>query len=347
MRRARGIVAGLAMLAALTGWPAAAQDRTPIRVHSATDTAAIADVIRAFEAANPTLEVDYIEFNTRELYEAFLADPTGVDVVISSAMDLQTDLVNRGLAARIDPPGATRLPNWARWRGELFGFTYEPVAMAFNRAAFDGRAVPRNRSELAGMIRDDDAFFDGRIGTYDIALSGVGYMFATQDAVRGYQFSRVIESFGRANARTYCCTSDMVDAVASGELVFAYNVIGSYAHAAAQADPRIGIVLFEDYALVMTRTAFVPRAAPNRDAAARFVGFLLSAGGQAAITRNSALMPILPDLWEGEVASFLVSSRALLPVRLGPGLLGYLDDLKKRQFLSDWTATIAGPRAPP
>ncbi len=329
------------------GAPSAGLQGTVINVSSATDTAAIAAVIAAFEAANPSVTVNYREYNTLELYLAMLDDPTGVDVVISSAMDLQTDLVNRGMAHRFEPAAADALPDWARWRDELYGFTFEPVAMVYNRAAFADRDLPRNRSELASMIRDDPGFFEGRIGTYDIGLSGVGYMFATQDVQRGYQFSRVVESFGRADAKTYCCTVDMVEATARGDLVFAYNVIGSYAHEIAENDPRIGITLFQDYALVMTRTAFVPKVAPERQAATAFVGFLLSPEGQAAITANSALMPIVEAARGPSVRDFLVSSPSFLPVRLGPGLLTYLDTLKRAQFLQDWNSAIDGPRATP
>lgn len=316
--------------------------QTILRVYSATDTSAVQELIRRFEAETPGVRVEYNEFNTSELYAEVRTGKSPADVVISSAMDLQAKLVNSGLAYPFRPANADRLPDWAQWRGELYGFTFEPVAMVYNRAAFSDRALPRTRSELAGMIRDDPGFFDSRVGTYDIHLSGVGYLFATQDARRGYQFSRLTESFGRARARMFCCTGEVLKRVASGELVYGYNVIGSYALSRANSDPRLGVYLLDDYTNVMTRTAFIPKSARNKAAAAAFIDFLLSPEGQATIASSSSLLPLhftAPE--KGPMATEMdTEGRSALPIRLGVGLLTYLDSLKKEVFLGDWKAAM-------
>ena len=321
-----------------------------LSIWSATDTVAMTALIEAFEDANPTIDIHYTEFNTSELHAAALAakPDQAPDIVISSAMDLQVELVNRGLALPITVSNET--PEWARWRNELFGFTSEPVALVFNRAAFADRPLPETRSDLAGMIRDDPAFFNGRVGTYDIALSGVGYMFATQDAQRGYQASRLVESLGRARARTYCCTGDMVADVANGTTVLAYNVIGSYALQSVEADERIGILLLSDYALVMTRSAFVVASTAHPLAAEGFVDFLLSPAGQDVIAQQSSLFPLV-SAGAPQQAFFgerFKGATSLIPIRLRPGLLSVLDQKKKERFLRDWYASIdVGDRSAP
>ncbi len=325
---------------------ASAPQRTVIDVWSATDKAAMEAIVAGFEAANPGIVVRYTEFNTAELQEAVLAAPQKPDVVISSSMDLQVQLVNRGFASPVEDVPPT--PEWARWREELFGFTQEPVALVYNREAFLQRRLPATRSELASMIRDEPAFFDGRVGTYDVALSGVGYMFATQDAQRGFQASRLVESLGRAKAKTYCCTNDMVSDVASGRLVLAYNVIGSYALEQVQRDPRLGILLLSDYALVFTRSALVTKGSDAKAAAGAFVRFLLSDAGQALIDSSSSLFPLVTPVRDG--LSFFESrfegSTSLLPIRLRPSLLTWLDERKKAKFLTDWQASIEGRSKP-
>lgn len=361
-RPARGAARSLALLAAvvlaagLAGSAARAEEPVTLRVFSATDTVAVTELLARFEASHPQIRVDYVEFNTSELHRAIAGGAEGVDLVISSAMDLQAELVNSGRAFGVRPQVASVLPDWAQWRGELFGFTFEPIVMVYNRAAFADRALPRTRSELAGMIRDDPEFFRGRVGTYDIHLSGVGYLFATQDAQRGYQFSRLMESFGRADARVFCCTQDVLDRVASGELVYGYNMIGSYALGRVREDPRLGLYLLDDYTLVMTRTAFIPKTAPNKAAAVTFLEFLLSREGQEAIAaspqmvplmppdRSSALTAVDPPLADGGADGGLQQQgRSLLPIRLGIGLLAYLDALKKEAFLADWRAAVQPP----
>ncbi|AVX06059.1 hypothetical protein MXMO3_03556 (plasmid) [Maritalea myrionectae] len=319
---------------------ARANDDHVLNIYSATDTAAFERVIDVFEQLNPSIAVRYHEYNTRELYERLLVNQDGADVVISSAMDLQVDLVNRGLAVRFIPNEGKDLPAWSQWLGSLYGFTFEPVAMVYNRKAFNTLELPETRSKLATIIRDHPFQFRHRIGTYDIEKSGVGYLFATQDVQRGYLFSRLVETFGRAKSRLYCCTSEMIEKIGEGELLIGYNILGSYAHGAAVKDDRIGIKLFSDYSLVMTRTAFVLENAKNKVAAKRFVAFLLSNEGQKVIANNSTLIPLREEARTVQIQALLSSSRALLPIRLGPNLLTYLDDIKRRRFINEWRATL-------
>jgi len=343
MIRVLALALALALAAGL-GTGAKAQQ---LNVHSATDASAIAGLIAGFEAANPGVRVIYTEYHTADLHAAVLGSGgVGMDVVISSAMDLQVDLVNRGLARAFRPRDAETLPEWASWRDELWGFTFEPVVMAYNRAAFEGRSLPRTRSELASQVRDDPAFYNRRVGTYDVAFSGVGYLFATQDARRGYQLPRLVETLGRAEALTYCCSSLILEAVGEGRLVYGYNVIGSYALDVASRDPRIGLYLLDDYTLAFSRTAFVPRRADHPELGQLFITYLLSKEGQAEIARTGGLVPIaaLEEASAPERVVELVRGKPLFPIRLGPGLLTYLDRMKQVRFLTDWSASFGRPQ---
>lgn len=330
------VVAGMVGLL----WAGMADAQT-ITIYSATDTAAMAPVIERFEALNPGITVTYQEFQTVGLHKAMLEGAVA-DVVISPAMDLQVDLVNRGLAQPLDMAEAAGLPDWASWRSELFGFTFEPAVIVYNRAVFDPDDLPVEHGELANFIRDNESALRQRIGTYDLRGSGIGYLYATQDVVQGLQAQRVTEALGRADQRTYCCTSDMVAATAAGEIVIAINVIGSYALALAAEDDRFGVHFLADYNLVMARSAFVPAKADQPELAQRFVAFLLSEEGQRVIATKSQLLPIRPlvtistpplERLREQVGNFL-------PIRFGPGLLTYLDPLKKERFLTGWEASV-------
>lgn len=325
------------------GSDAVAQGRT-LNVFSATDAAAMEPLVAGFEATYPDIQVDYREFQTVDLHEALLnaATEPRADVVISPAMDLQVDLVNRGLARRLDLVEAAAIPPWALWRSELFGFTFEPAAIIYNKAAFESHELPSNHRDLASLIRDQESRLLGRIGAYDLRESGIGYLYATQDLVQGAEAQRIAEVLGRAGVRLYCCTSEMAEATARGDLLLAVNVIGSYALDAAQRDPRLGVLFLDDYNLVMTRTAFVPQDAPNADLGALFVAFLLSDDGQRLIA-ESPLIPIRPAAGpENEpMARLRARTATFLPIRLGPGLLTYLDALKRERFLASWEAALA------
>lgn len=337
-------VAGCALLLTLS--PVAAQDRTTISIASATDTDVMIALIDRFEALNPDIAIAYREYQTVDLHQAILSAGTDnmPDVVISSAMDLQVDLVNRGLARRLTIPDATRLPDWAVWRSELFGFTFEPAVIVYNVDLIAPGTLPQEHRELINYIRSNEAGLNGRIGIYDLRRSGIGFLFATQDVVQGLQASRMTEVLSRANVRKFCCTSEMIAATASGDLALSMNAIGSYALASAADDPRIGVHFMSDYNLVMARTGFVPQHAPHPDKAERFLAFLLS-DGQSILAAQSDLIPILPASLTLSLGQFDLEAVAgsFLPIKLGPGLLTYLDERKKADFLDSWEATVTAP----
>ncbi len=313
-------------------------------IHSATDTPAMQPLIEAFEARMPGVDVEYVEFLTLDLYHAMLApqDAPGPDLVISSAMDLQVDLVNRGLARRIQLSSQVSPPSWAVWRSELYGFTFEPAVVIYDTEAVAKEELPASHRDLATFVRENEERFRGRIGTYDIAKSGVGYLYATQDSLQGPQVLRLFEVLGRADLKTFCCTSDMVDATARGDLAFVFNAIGSYAAAQVETEPHLGLHFFDDYNLVMTRTAFIPKAAGQPETAARFIEFLLSRDGQNIIAEQTPLLPLIQEQIPPSLIGREIRARigTFLPIRLTPGLLTYLDELKRNDFLSAWETSL-------
>ncbi|RRJ84203.1 ABC transporter substrate-binding protein [Aestuariirhabdus litorea] len=307
-------------------------------IFSATDIEAIAPVIAAFEARHPGIKVEYHDYQTNQLDRDLRSGKLKGDVVISSAMDLQTRLVNDGYAQALDIPEAQVMPSWSHWRQEIFGFSFEPVVVAYNRRAFAGRRLPTTHEALANDLRVNQAQYQGRVGTYDIRLSGAGYLFATQDAVVSSISARLQEGLGRASAKLYCCTNDMLDEVADGEIDLAYNLLGSYALARSRADHRLGVLLPEDYTLVITRTAWVPLSAPNPELATEFIRFLLSLAGQQQIADNSELIPLHPDI-QGRLAVRNLKGQQELrfqPIGVGAALLVYQDRMKRERFLREW-----------
>jgi two-component system sensor histidine kinase TctE len=103
-----------------------------------------------------------------------LAPADAPDLVVSSAMDLQVDLVNRGLAQPIALPADVVPPDCAQRRSELFGFAFETAAVVYDRRAIDPVELPRDHRDLARVVREKEARLPGRIGGYAIAASGIG-----------------------------------------------------------------------------------------------------------------------------------------------------------------------------
>ena len=297
----------------------AENETAELRVISTADTELFAPFILEFQQANPGISVAYHVVSTTELMIALAEEGESFDLAISSAMDLQVKLANDGLARPYQSVRTAALPPWARWHGQVFAFTQEPATMVLSRAAFEGLPLPRTRQELITVLRDNPDRFAGRIGTYDVRVSGLGYLFATQDGRTSETFWRLAEVMGSLQTRLYCCSGAMIEDVASGEIAVAYNVLGSYAQARADLHDAI------------LRTVLIPETATLPDQAGAFIDHLI---------QTSWLRPDNGFAFPGITGEGLSGNAGLRPIALGPGLLVYLDRLKRQQFLREWEAAM-------
>ena len=342
---AAGSLAGSARTADETQFAARSDDPRTLVIASVTDLDFMRPLIEAFQRINPDIAVTYLEDTSNNLDSAVTDACTEgrfiADLVISSSIAQQVRLVNNGCAAPVLSPVVEALPDWAKWRGELFGLTFEPAVIVYNKAAFEGEEPPQSRFDLIDLMRQSGRF-DGRVATYDIEQSGVGYLFAFQDAAEASTWGRLMEGFGRNNVRTFCCSGDIINLVAEGQALIGYNVLGSYALSRALTDPRIGVVLPSDYTLVLARAGFVPRPARDPLAARAFLELVLSAEGRAILNGDTRLLTPL----SGPAALTAINQdeeTAFRPIPLSPALLVSLDRAKRSRFLSQWRKSVIPP----
>lgn len=342
-------------LAALNWRPACARDYPASRsggptltIYSTTDTQVFEPVIRDFQSLVDAISVRYEELDAGELYARFVTEAksghAAADLLLSSAMDLQVKLVNDGFAAPHRSDGSLALPAWARWRDEALGFTFEPAVMVFNRSVAARRPLPHSRAELLQMLTREPEFWRRKVGTYDIARSSVGYLLASQDARLSSEFSALLEAFGNLELQTGLRTADLLDRIASGDLLMGYNLLGSYALTRIDAGAPLEIVYPDDYTLAVTRTAVVPANATHAAAAHQFLEYLLSMRGQQTMASRSRLPAVRPELAAAGGQPGIADARigSLRPIPLGPGLLVYLDRQKRERMLASWRS-IVGP----
>ena len=89
--------------------------------------------------------------------------------------------------------------------------------------------------------------------------------------------------------------------------------------------------------------AMITRTARNPEAAGLFIDFLLSREGQKLIANTASLYSLRDDI-QGEATAANLRQAAqgpLIPIHLGPGLLVYLDKIKRREFLARWRRAMA------
>ncbi|WP_323765897.1 ABC transporter substrate-binding protein [Marinovum sp.] len=306
----------------LFGPPEAARQ---LRILSTTDIAIFAPRIESYLSLTPDLAIDYVVASSTEVMKVASAARAPFDLVISSAMDLQTKLANDGFVRRHSSEVTRDLPAWASWNDMVFAFSQEPAAIVVSDAAFADTGIPRSRQDLIDVLRRNPERFRGKVGTYDVRASGLGYLFATQESRVSETYWRLTEVMGGLGARLYCCSSEMIDAVAEGELLVAYNVLGSYA--LQRQDAGISIILPSDFTTIMLRTAVIPETATEPALAGDFLDHILA----QAFGDDPSLSV---DRWLSN------SEMALSRINLGPGLLVYLDQLKRAAFDTEWTNAI-------
>ena len=297
-----------------------------LRIISSTDTDLFVPIIQSFLANNPNVSIEYLVTGTADLDTRFREAPTRFDIAISSAMDLQLKLANDGYAMTFNDVSH---PTWANWRQSLFAFTSEPAAIVINRTAFEGHSIPTSRQDLIEALRARPEIFQGKVGTYDVRQSGLGYLFATQDARASETFWSLMEVMGGLDTRLYCCSGDMIDDLAEGTITVAYNVLGSYAAARIDAQSPLEIILPSDFPTTMMRTALVSSETPRPQIAETFIQHLIAQ--QSGSSDTERLLPALQVPGSG-------AERAT--IALEPALMTFLDSLKRTKFLSEWKAAL-------
>lgn len=307
--------------------------KSMLRIIGSTDLAAMENVINAFQSKYQGVAIKYDQAGSIDVYKAVELNAQNsipYDLAISSAMDLQIKLVNDGFAQSYNSTQTDKLSSVMKWRNRVFGFTREPVVIVYNTEQINPWSLPKTRFALLEYLRENRAKFQNRLATYDVQRSGAGYLFASQDSLQSETYWRLMEVFGDLSTRLSCCTSEMLDLIEKGELMLAYNVVGSYAQARVSAGGSIGIHKLDDYTLVMNRSALIPVNSGNLTEAGNFIDHLLSSAGQEAMDKDFGLMS----------TDALAASATLTPIRMDPGLLVFLDRMKRQAFVDEWKSAI-------
>ncbi|EHK59034.1 iron ABC transporter substrate-binding protein [Mesorhizobium alhagi CCNWXJ12-2] len=336
--------AEIAVFPAANGDPAA---RT-LTVYSSLDAPLAVAMIKGFQRANPAIAVRYEDLQTVDIYDRIVAETDAqgetADIAFSSAMDLQVKLANDGYAQQSDLPMSARWPRWANWRNTAYALTFEPAVFVYHKPSFRDAAPPATRRQFVDFLEaQGDAVF-GRIATYDIERSGVGFMFMSRDQEQFDDIWSVIGAMGAAGVKLYSTSSAILERIADGRFVLGYNILGSYAADWASRDPDVGIVLPRDYTVVMSRIGLVPAAARAPDLGRRYLEYFMSAEGQAVMARELQIAAVNPDVSGENTANTMQANLGaqLRPVPVSPGLMVYLDQVKRTRLIKRWNDALRG-----
>lgn len=319
---------------------AAAKKEGRVSIYSTTDAREVAELMRDFRSLHPEIRVDYADVNSTEMYSRFIAEVAAkegtADLLWSLAMDLQIKLVNDGYAQPYASPEKPNLPEWAIWKNEAYGITAEPVVFVYNKRLMPASDVPKSRPELERLLATNPAYV-GKIATFNPERSGAGFLYITQDLQVTRDTWKLVRAMGKAKAQVYTSAGAILERVASGEHLIAYNMIGPYALERQARDPSIGVVLPSDYTLVASRIALIPADARNPACAKIFLDYLLSKRGQTMLAHKH-MAPVRSDVVPP--AGSRPSPETARAIRVGPELLANLDQIKRLRFMKDWRKNL-------
>jgi iron(III) transport system substrate-binding protein len=263
-------------------------------------------------------------------------------VLWSGSADLQLKLVADGHALVYRSPETGKLPPWAAHEDRAFGTTFEPLVIAYNKRLLPPDAVPKSHGDLLWIIREKpQVFADGKLTTYDPEKSGFAFMLLTHDEKLFPQYWDLAAAFGHGTTRFYPSSGTMIERITSGEHLLGFNVIGSYVALRQLKDPDLGLVYPDDYVLVMSRVAFIPKNAKRPNAGKLFLDYLLSARAQSIMANEATLFSIREDV-DGPYSAAALTKElgaTLKPIPVDMSLLAALAPAKRLATLRKWQET--------
>lgn len=333
-------------LAETTYYPAPGEGGRELVIYSTLDSQHASPLIEAFQTSNPDVAIRYEDMLASDIAARVIAETDAgqatADFLFSSAQDLQLKLANDGYGQMAAVPEARDWPALAKWQDTAFALTYEPAVLVYHKPSFpDG--PPQSRLELLSWLANSPTSLTGRIGTYDIDRSAVGYLFLARDAEHFPDIWSLLRAMGQAGLQTFPTSQDIIDRVADGRLVLGYNILGSYAAEQALHAPDLGVVLLRDYTVVASRVAMVPRASASPDLGRAFLGFLMSSAGQRLLSDKLRLPSVSlgPSGDGGGLAMRDAFGNQLRPIPVSPGVLVYLDQAKRQRLLRLWRQALS------
>ena len=320
---------------------AAAREKGVV-IWSSTDRPIVGELLADFQRLNPQVRLTYVEMPAlviHRLIEAHARSGKAMpDLVWTSAMDLQIKLVNDGYALRYASPEGAALPDWANWKNEAWGVTAEPVVMVYNRRLLPKGVSLTSHADMLRLLETRSPAVRGRVATYDIANSAVGYLYQSQDALASRLAWPIVRALGSNGVRLFPTSEEVIADVSAGRSVVGYNVLGSYAVAEMRRNPNVVVVLPTDYTLLASRIAVIPTKALHPNAARLFLDFLLSRRGQSHLVARA-----MPSARRDIAVPALLATPEHIQraIRVGPALLVVQDRLTRRRVLTEWQRLVA------
>lgn len=140
------------------------------------------------------------------------------DIVWSSAMDLQYQMVEDGIAAEYASPEKSAIPEWVSYDDRIYGTTFEPVVMVYSSKIIADDPMPDTRQGLAAWLTENRAEMKRKLATYDPERSGLGFFAVNEAAKHGGALWPLVTAFGAVDANFYTSTGTMLEKISAANM---------------------------------------------------------------------------------------------------------------------------------
>jgi iron(III) transport system substrate-binding protein len=291
-------------------------------------------LLAGFAKAQPGVSLQFVDGVSTDLHTHYLGlhqRGEGLpDVIWSSAMDLQMDLVRMGHASPHRSAHAQALPNWARYQDLAFCTTLEPLVGLRHTQYLGPQDGISTLKELADLMQQRPDLLRQRMACLDIEANGMGFLAMLVARAQDDSFERFVHLAVNLGVQGHGSNPPLVQALVAQSAVLAFPVLGAFAARAAATHPQLAVCTSPAPRLGVSRVALIPKGAPHPEQAACFVDFLLSPAGQDSM-RQDGLFP-LQDLGQSDGLPAMVVE----PLPIDDGFAPWLDPAARAALRQDW-----------
>jgi len=327
----------------------AAKREGKIVIYSSLDRPSAEPILKKFKDLYPFIDVEYLEMGTATIFSRFRSEASSgaptADIIWSPAADLQLILINEGNAQPYRLTTYDQLPQDIKYKDLAYVSSWTLVAPIYNKDKIPENLRPKSYKDILNLMESrKDLFQKGSVCVFDPIRSGYALTFMYYQ--RKYMeplFTSILSKAAEIGAQLHASSGPQIERVKTGECIMSTDLVANYAFRDAQTDPRLGVFIPEDYAILVPRIMFITKQAQHPNSAKLFLEFIFSDEGQRLLAQSSEVTiynnPYIKELSLSHITNY---SKNIIMVRLADDTLQNLINEKERNSFLEYFRSVMG-----
>ncbi len=266
--------------------------KSKIMLYTSVPTEIMTAIEGAFKAANPDIELEIFRSGSGTIQTKITAEVQAgsiqADVLWVAEFSYYETLKKQGLLAKIDPEEAKSLPdNFKDADGYYYAGRLINMVIAYNTKTLKAEEAPQSWKEVTEK-KWYDKFVIPNPEYSGAAVSAVGALAKKY----GWEY---FETLRKNETSVVRGNSDVAQKVASGEFPIGMTLDYIARDLNVKGSP-IAIIYPSDGTIAIPSPVAIMEASKNKEAALRFVNYILSKEGQIACVELGSLVPVRSDV---------------------------------------------------